>query len=71
MEDIFKYHQRRIALNTLRLHEVGAKILGGMDHRAAVKVLREQGHSDTDIRTRLETAGHDADSIARYMLAIQ
>jgi hypothetical protein len=52
-------HQRKIALDTLRLSEVGAHIMGGMDHREAVRLLRDFGYSDTDIRIRLEAAGHD------------
>lgn len=60
-------HQRRIALDTLRLHEVGASILGGMDHRQAVQVLRGFGYTDQDIATRLKTAGHDETAIARYL----
>jgi hypothetical protein len=60
-------HQRRIALNTLRMHEAGAMIMGGMDHIKAVQVLRKFGHTDKEIRTRLETAEHDTDAIARYM----
>lgn len=60
-------HQQRIALDTLRMHEQGAFIMGGMDHRKAVEVLRKLGHSDWDIRTRLETAGHEPEAIDRYM----
>jgi hypothetical protein len=52
-------HQRKIALDTLRMSEVGARIMGGMDHCKAVRLLRDFGYSDTDIRTRLKAAGHD------------
>jgi len=60
-------HQRRVAIKTLQLSEVGARIMGGMDHIQAVKVLRGFGHSDRDIRTRLETASYDAQSIIKFM----
>jgi len=60
-------HQRRVALDTLRMHEVGVSIMGGMDHRQAVEALRKFGYSDEDIRIRLETAGHDASAIERFM----
>lgn len=60
-------HRHRIALDTLRLHKAGASIMGGLNHRQAVEALREYGHSDADIRTRLETAGHSAQDIAEFM----
>jgi hypothetical protein len=49
------------------MHEVGVSIMGGMDHRQAVEALRKFGYSDEDIRIRLETAGHDASAIERFM----
>lgn len=52
-------HRCKIALDTLRLNEVGARIMGGMDHREAVRLLKYFGYSDTDIRIRLQAAGHD------------
>jgi len=52
-------HQRKIALDTLRMSEVGARVMGGMDHREAVRLLKYFGYSDTDIRIRLKAAGHD------------
>ena len=64
---VIELHQRRIALDTLRMHEVGARIMGGMDHLEAVKVLRRLGHDDKDIRARLETAGHLPEDITKFM----
>ena len=60
-------HQRRVAFDTIRMHEIGARIMGGMDHRGAVQALRKFGHSEDDIRARLETAGHNQEAITRYM----
>jgi hypothetical protein len=60
-------HQRNIALKTLELSEVGAHIMGGMDHRGAVKVLRSFGYSDADIRSRLKAVTHETEAIDRFM----
>jgi len=64
---IATYHQRRIALDTLKLHKLGARIMGGMDHREAVKFLRSDGMSDLDIRTRLKAAGHSDEEADEFM----
>ena len=60
-------HQKKIALSTLKMHEVGARIMGGMDHRQAVAFLRSIGHTDKSIHTKLTEAGHDAEAIERFM----
>lgn len=59
-------HQRRIAFDTLKLNDIGASIMGGMNHKQAVQTLRACGHTDRDIVSRLEKAGHDAEAIIRY-----
>lgn len=46
-------HRIKIAKKTLRLSEIGARILGGMDHGEARRVLKEFGYSDAAIK-RLE-----------------
>lgn len=60
-------HQRMIALKTLTMHEAGASIMGGMNHRQAVEVLRNLGMDNLAIKSRLMAAGHDAAAIARFM----
>lgn len=52
-------HQRKIAVRTLVLSEQGARIMGGMDHREAVKVLKSFCYSDRFIVERMQRAGHD------------
>jgi hypothetical protein len=32
-------HQKKIARDTMKLHCLGAKIMGGMDHPTAAKIL--------------------------------
>jgi hypothetical protein len=60
-------HQKKIALSTLKMHEVGARIMGGMDHRQAVTFLRSIGYMDENIRAKLVEAGHDVEAIERFM----
>jgi len=50
MQDVAKKHEIRIAIKTLRLSEIGAQILGGMNHEKARQVLREAGWSDQRIQ---------------------
>lgn len=52
-------HQRKIALDTLRLSEAGASIMGGMDHQQAIQFLKSIGYQDDDLRSRLRIYGHD------------
>lgn len=42
-------HQRKIALNTLKLSKAGALIMGGMNHEGARQFLRSIGYSDVRI----------------------
>lgn len=58
-------HQLKIARNTLRLSAIGAMIMGGMDHPAAIRYLREaEGWSSDRIHRALLAAGHsESDAI--------
>ena len=40
-QNVFAYHQRRIARRTLELSDVGAKILGGMTKEEARLILKK------------------------------
>jgi hypothetical protein len=60
-------HQRKIALDTLKMSEAGASIMGGMDHRQAVQFLLSIGYGYDDIAYRLRNNGHDAVALAKYM----
>ena len=53
--DVFQRHQKRIALDTLRMSDIGASIMGGMDKPAAREFLRSIGYTTAQI-TKLESA---------------
>ena len=53
--DTFQRHQKRIALDTLRMTDVGASIMGGMDKPAARDFLRSIGYAPAQI-AKLESA---------------
>jgi len=48
--DTFTYHQIQIAKRTLRMSDVGAMIMGGMNKAEARAVLRKAGYSPQYIR---------------------
>ena len=50
MIDVARRHQIAIAKSTLNMSEVGARIMGGMDHAMAREVLLGAGWSRTRIR---------------------
>jgi hypothetical protein len=60
-------HQRKIALSTLRMSELGASVAGGPGHREAVKILRKFGMADGDIRSELRRARHSEEAIESYL----
>ncbi len=39
--DVFKKHQLRIAKATLKMHCVGALVMGGMNHPQAIAIIKE------------------------------
>ena len=47
--DPFVAHRLRIALDTLRMSDVGANIMGGMSKNEARAALRGAGYSDARI----------------------
>ena len=47
--DVFQRHQKRIALDTLRMSDIGARIMGGMDKPAAREFLRSIGYTAAQI----------------------
>ena len=48
-DDVFAHHQTKIAKATLRMHDVGVSIMGGMDKDEARAHLKSQGWSDAKI----------------------
>jgi hypothetical protein len=67
MRDIARSHQITIAKDTIVMSKEGASMAGGMDHKEAVKVLRDilsegiiyhmlkdAGHTETDIKSFME-----------------
>jgi hypothetical protein len=53
--DTFQRHQKRIALDTLRMSDVGAQLMGGTDKPAARNFLRSIGYTAAQL-TQLESA---------------
>jgi len=66
-EGVPEKHQLKIALKTLKMNKVGASVMGGMDHKGAVKVLRKNGYSDDKIKGLLKKAGHSEGDIDGFM----
>lgn len=48
--DVFRKHQLRIARDTLRLSDVGARVMGGPSKEEARAFLRQAGWTDAEIR---------------------
>ena len=48
--DIFKTHQKAIALKTLKMNDIGASIMGGMTKDEARAFLKSIGYSDAQIK---------------------
>lgn len=59
---IFKMHQTRIARSTLRMHDAGALIMGGMTKKEARAVLLKvhNGNIETYKRELIELEGDDS-----------
>lgn len=61
-------HQKKIALATLKMHSIGAKVMGGMSHGQAVQFLvNDAGYSLDKVKGLLTKAGHSAEDIERYV----
>jgi hypothetical protein len=48
--DTFKQHQKKIAVQTLKLSDAGAAILGGMTKSEARNFLRKSGWSEAKVK---------------------
>ena len=66
-KDIFKTRQIQIAYDTLKMSEVGARCAGGPTLPDAVRILKENGIDDKQIRSRLFYYGHSEEDIKRFM----
>jgi len=62
-----EYHQKRIALSTLKMSIMGAKIAGGMNHTEAIKFLKSIGYTDSWIKLYLKKAGHNPTEIQQLL----
>ena len=60
-------HGKKIAIATLKLSAMGAKIMGGMDHAGAVLVLKDAGWSPKKIAAQLKKHGHGTADIKKWM----
>jgi hypothetical protein len=49
-EDVFKKHQKNIAIKTLKMSDIGARVMGGMTKEEARDFLKSIGWSDGKIR---------------------
>ena len=47
-EDVAKRHQLAIARKTMKMHCIGARIMGGMDHVKAAELLNRKLPEDCD-----------------------
>jgi hypothetical protein len=65
--EVSTVHQRKIAVDTLKMSKVGASIAGGMNHKEAVDFLRSINVSDDRIKKLLENSGHSVDDILEFM----
>jgi thermostable 8-oxoguanine DNA glycosylase len=43
-------HQEKIAKDTLKMSDVGANIMGGMNKKEAVEFLKSIGYTDNEIK---------------------
>lgn len=63
----FDKHQKKIALDTLKMNKVMASVIGGMSHKEAIAFLRKKGYSDKKIKKLLLDAGHSQKDIDEMM----
>ena len=63
-------HQKRIAIQTLRMSEIGAHIAGGPSLVDAIHILRDlYGYNDLMLRNKLKRYGHAPQDINRMLTA--
>jgi hypothetical protein len=65
-DSLAKIHQKKVALDTLKLHRTGAAIMGGMNHREAVEFLLESGMGEDAIKRQLRCYGHSDPDIDEF-----
>ena len=65
--NVFENEQKKIALATLKMHKVGAAVMGGMSHQEAVQYLKKLGMSEARIVVQLQVAGHSDEEITEFM----
>ena len=65
----FDKHQIKIAKETLKLSDSGAFILGGMTKPEAILMLKQSGHSVTQITNLLVKSGHTTEEIQKLFVA--
>jgi hypothetical protein len=49
-KNIFDQHKEKIAISTLKMSDVGARIMGGMSKEEARNLLKSLGYTDYSIR---------------------
>lgn len=62
-EDVASGHQKNIALKTLKLSDVGAKTMGGMNHKDAIDFLLKNGYTESRLKGMLKKHGHNDEEI--------
>lgn len=66
-EGVPEKHQKKIAIRTLELSTVGAKVMGGMGHKQAIAFLRSAGWSDAKLKGKLKQSGWKDAEIAKLL----
>lgn len=66
MLDVAKKHQTKIAFDTLKLSKTGAMVMGGMDHKEAVKFLYKP-ESEVELRALLRAYCHPPRDINEWI----
>ena len=71
MSTIFKKHQKRIALDSLKMIKSAANIMGGMSHKDAyLYMLNEERWKDIKIQDYMRKACHTHEYIQKLMKEI-
>lgn len=47
-------HQEKIAKDTLKMSDFGARMMGGMDKEEAIKFLKSIGYTDKEIKKEIK-----------------
>jgi hypothetical protein len=65
--NVFENEQKKIALATLKMHKVGAAVMGGMSHQEAVQYLIKIGMSKVSVTKKLREHGHSWEDVAEFL----